>query len=75
MNQSIRVHSPATATPAMRTPKEVAYRLKGTTLLFNASFRRYALFCAHFLREESSDHRNMMLQLLYDNKIKHSTYP
>lgn len=30
MNSSIRVHSPATATPALRTPKEVAYRPKGT---------------------------------------------
>lgn len=29
MNQSIRVHSPATATPAMRAPKEVAFRPKG----------------------------------------------
>lgn len=29
MNQSIRVHSPAMATPAMRAPKEVAYRPKG----------------------------------------------
>lgn len=29
MNSSIRVHSPATATPAIRTPKEVAFRPKG----------------------------------------------
>lgn len=29
LNQSIRVHSPATATPAMRAPKEVAFRPKG----------------------------------------------
>lgn len=33
MNQSIRVHSPATATPAMRgAPKEVAFRPKGAYL-------------------------------------------
>lgn len=32
MNQSIRVHSPATATPALRTPKEVAFRPKGDIL-------------------------------------------
>lgn len=34
INQSIRVHSPATATPAIRAPKEVAYRPKGTIRLF-----------------------------------------
>lgn len=39
MNQSIRVHSPATATPAMRAPKE-AFRPKGMIrfLIFFISF-------------------------------------
>lgn len=38
MNQSIRVHSPATATPALRTPKEVAFRPKGKNILFLAFY-------------------------------------
>lgn len=29
MNSSVRVHSPAKATPAVRAPKELAFRPKG----------------------------------------------
>lgn len=38
MNQAIRVHSPATATPAIRAPKEVAFRPKGIVFDFLAKW-------------------------------------